>query len=201
MPGVGGFVLAGGRSSRMGRNKALLGVAGQALVVRQFRLVERAVGWARAVGPPEVLLPLGIAVVADDEPGAGPLAAIATALRVSPFCWNLIVAVDMPHLTHRWLAHLAAQAEQCGADVLIPRSPRGWEPLCAVYHRRCLASIRQTLAAGERSVQGWLQRVGELRVCPLEPEQWSPFDPDGNLFANLNTLADYEDLLRRGGCA
>ena len=99
------YCLAGGASSRMGRDKALLELGGVPLIVRTARLVEAVVGSATVVGDTAAIRALGLRTVADDWPGAGPLGGIATALRVSSAPWSLVVACDLPYLTKPWLEY------------------------------------------------------------------------------------------------
>jgi molybdopterin-guanine dinucleotide biosynthesis protein A len=129
MPGdkeTAGYILAGGESSRMGRAKALLEILGEPLVLRAARLLESVVGTATVVGGNGRYQPLGLRSIEDDWPGAGPLGAIATALRASEARWNLILACDLPYLTADWLQYLAGRAalaaaapETAGASLLI----------------------------------------------------------------------------------
>ncbi|HEV2385663.1 MAG TPA: molybdenum cofactor guanylyltransferase [Candidatus Acidoferrales bacterium] len=186
-----GFVLAGGASTRMGRNKALLNFAGEPLACRAARLVREAGLAVRLVGPPELYHRLGLETIADDRPGLGPLGAIATALAHSDRPWNLIVAVDLPHLTAGWLRALVARAAGSKADALVPRSDRGLEPLCAVYHRRCLPSILAALDRGVRKVTGGLDGPPPCRVEEIAPAEWKGYSGDADLFENINTPAEY----------
>ena len=190
---VAGFVLAGGASSRMGRNKALLELDGEPLVLRAARTISAAGMDVTVIGAPELYEPLGLAAVPDAEPGFGPLGGIATALAHSAREWNLVVAVDLPYLTPAWLAALAdrALAEQA-ADAILPRSERGLEPLSAVYHRRCLGPIRGALARGVRKVTEGLAGPPACRVMEIAPGEWNRVARGGLLFENINTPTDYE---------
>ncbi len=187
---VAAYILAGGASSRMGRNKALLELDGEPLVLRAARTISAAGMDATVIGPPALYEALGLAAVPDDEPGLGPLGGIATALAHSPRDWNLVVAVDMPYLTPAWLAALADRALAAdAADAILPRSERGLEPLSAAYHRRCLPPILGALARGLRKVTDGL---AGCRVEEIAPHEWKRFAPEGLLFENINTPADYE---------
>lgn len=192
---VAGFVLAGGESSRMGRDKALLELDGTPLVVRAARLIEPVVGAPPAViGRPESYRSLGLSAIGDDWPGAGPLGGIATALRASESSWNLIVACDLPYLTEAWLNFLVGRALRSGSDAVVPVSPRGAEPLCAMYHRRCASGVRLALGRLTRRVTDWLAGV---RVEQIEPIEWKDFDSEGLLFKNMNSPQDYEEAKAR----
>src|SRR5271155_912558 len=124
---VAGFILAGGESSRMGRDKALLELNGEPMILRAARLVETVAANPVIVGVPERFSALGLEVIADDWPAAGPLGGIATALRASRARWNLIVACDLPYLTKEWLEFVVARAHLSKADAIVPMNERGAE--------------------------------------------------------------------------
>jgi molybdopterin-guanine dinucleotide biosynthesis protein A len=187
---IAGFILAGGESSRMGRDKALLELDGVALVVRTARLVERVAETPTIVGAPDRLGALGFNVIGDEWPGAGPLGGIATALHASNAPWNLIVACDLPYLTKAWLEYLVVRALSSTADAVVPMNERGAEPLCAIYNRKCEPEIRAALERGTRKVTDGLDG---RRVENIEPAEWKVFDSDGLLFKNMNSPADYEE--------
>jgi molybdopterin-guanine dinucleotide biosynthesis protein A len=191
---VAGFILAGGKSSRMGVDKGLLEIGGVAVIVRTARLVASVAHSTRVVGGVERYRELGLNAIADDWTGAGPLGGVATALRASEAEWNLIVACDLPYLTRPWLEFLAQRARASAADAVVPMSVHGAEPLCAMYRTRCEVAIRGALEEGTRRVTEGLAR---LRVEYLEPAEWKCFDSEGLLFKNMNTPADYEDAKTR----
>jgi len=193
---LAGFILAGGESSRMGRDKALLELNGVALVARTARLVETVSGRPAIVGAPERLGGFGFTVISDDWPGAGPLGGIATALRATNASWNLIVACDLPYLTKAWLGHIVALALASAADAVLPMNERGAEPLCAMYQKKCEHVIRAALERGTRKVTDGL---AGLRVESIEPAEWKAFDSEGLLFKNMNSPADYEEAKARVG--
>jgi molybdopterin-guanine dinucleotide biosynthesis protein A len=191
---VAGFVLAGGGSSRMGRDKGLLELDGEALVVRAANLAASATGAPATIIGGTAYTPLGLRVVGDDLPGAGPLGAIATALRASVAPWNLIVACDLPYLTREWLEFLVDRALGSNADAVLPMNERGAEPLCAMYNKRGEQVIRGALNRGTRKVTDGLAGV---RVEYIEPAEWKAFDSEGLLFKNMNSPADYEEARAR----
>lgn len=187
---IGGFVLAGGQSSRMGRPKGLLVFAGEPLVVRMARLIESVSEPAIIVGPAAVYGDLGFRVVPDDRLDLGPLGGIATALRVTACGWNLVVGCDLPFLTREWLEFLVARAIASPADVVMPLNERGYEPLCAMYRQRAQAIIAQALDRGVRKITDGL---AGLTLATIAPEEWKGFDPQGRLFKNVNTPEDYDE--------
>jgi molybdopterin-guanine dinucleotide biosynthesis protein A len=179
-----GFVLAGGRSSRMGRDKALLPFRGATLLEHTAKVVRAAAGSVAVIGAPERYAAFGFTVAADDHPGLGPIGGIEKALAMTTAGWNLIVACDMPELTVAFLKQLLDAAEASAADCVIPTGAGGRpEPLCAVYHRRCLDLVRDAIARGERKLTAAFAqaRVQTLSGAPA-------------VFSNLNTPADFDRL-------
>jgi molybdenum cofactor guanylyltransferase len=179
-------VLTGGRSSRMGRDKALLPFRGGTLAQAVALKVANAAGSATLVGAPEIYGELGYPTLPDLYPGEGPLGAILTALAQSAVEWNLITACDMPAITVDLLTMLLETAERLDADALVPVGPSGrLEPLCAVYHRRTREPLEATFAAGTRRVSAALEAVRLVPLPMLEvswfqnvntPEEWSACD-------------------------
>ena len=191
---IAGFVLAGGESSRMGQDKALLELGGAPLVVRTARLVESVAGPATVIGNAELFAPLGLRAINDGWPGAGPLGGIATALGASAAPWSLVVACDLPYLTREWLAYEVARALASRADAVLPMNVRGAEPLSAIYHERAAPAIRSALAQGTRKITDALENVA---VEVIEPAEWKAFDSEGLLFKNMNSPEDYEEARKR----
>jgi molybdopterin-guanine dinucleotide biosynthesis protein A len=189
-----GFILAGGASSRMGRDKALLEVGDLPMLVRTARLLEPLVVSVTVIGPPESYAPLGLRVVPDDEPGLGPLGGLATALRISESECNLVVGCDLPYLPGAWLDWLLARAVESRGDAVVPESARGLEPLCAVYRARCAGTIRAAISRGERKLT---DAVSALRIDKVSQAEWGRFSPAGRLFTNMNTPEDYAEARAR----
>jgi molybdopterin-guanine dinucleotide biosynthesis protein A len=189
--GVAAYILAAGKSSRMGKDKALLDFGGTPLILHIASLAEPLTGAPVIVGPPDRYANLNLRVIPDDEPGIGPLGGIATALRDSREPWNLILGCDLPLLTSEWLAYLIDRALVSAADAIVPQSAAGAEPLCAMYRKSCEASIAKAIARGVRKVTGW---IAALKVERIEPHEWKAFDASGLLFRNLNSLKDIEEI-------
>lgn len=158
-------VLAGGRSARMGRDKAALALGGRTLLARQVAL-------AWALGPAAVwvsgraqaeLGDLSARGLPDDAPGLGPLGGVATVLGRVRAPHVLVVAVDMPALTAALLGRLLAR-RRAGVGA-VPRTRRGWEPAAAVYPRALAPAATAALAAGRRALRGLVEdgvRAGRL---------------------------------------
>lgn len=141
-----GFVLAGGNSSRMGRDKAKLPVASGSLVEAIAQKVKEAASTVSLVGPAARYRDLKIECIEDLRPALGPLAGIETALASRRAECNLIVACDMPNVEAVWLAHLIAEAQRSGARCLISKDAAGRiHPLCSVWTYECLPFVQHAL--------------------------------------------------------
>lgn len=177
-----GFVLAGGRSTRMGQDKALLAFHGQPLALHIANEVLAAAGEVTIIGNSLRHGGLGYPVVDDLEPALGPAGGLLTALTITDADWNLVVACDMPEVRGCDLAVLLQEAEACSGGCLVPREPAGrTHPLCAVYHRNCLPAL--TAAIHDKILK--MQEI----ILRLRPAFTSA--PDPSLFRNINTLEDW----------
>jgi len=179
-------ILTGGRASRMGgQRKSLLTVGGSPIIERQLAVLRQVAEPIFQVTSPNRTSDIGLAVVIDEFPERGALGGIYTAIVRSPHERTLVVACDMPFLDERFLAYMAALE----ADLVIPRSNRGYEPLCAIYSRTCAAPIRERIIRGELEAS----RLPEgVKVAEVSAETVAAYDPDGLLLVNVNTPHDYE---------
>jgi len=194
---VAGFVLAGGASARFGRDKALAEVGGKPMLERMIELLQRVAKPLRIVSAPNKYLAFKMKVVQDRWPGEGPLGGILTALHdtkaTSTCAWNLIIGCDMPFLTQEWLAFLCERARLSQAQVVIPRSAHGLEPLCACWRTDCAAILHKKFNTGTRKVT---EALKSLKLEELDEKDWKRFDTARRLFWNMNTQADYEEARR-----
>ena len=188
------FILAGGESSRMGRDKARLELGGVPLILRTARLVESVAAAPAIIGNPEAYRALGLRAIVDDFPGAGPLGGIVTALRAAATPWSFVVATDLPYLTSEWLEYLAARGLASSADAVMATNERGLQPLCAMYNERAEPPLRRAFERGTRSV---IAALREIRVEEIAPAEWNRFDSEGLLFKNMNSPEDYAEAKAR----
>ena len=193
-PQTEAFILAGGQSSRMGRDKALLEIGGKTLIERSASLCAPLVASVTLVGDPQRYAQFGLPALADRWPGAGPLGAIATALAGAHQAWCLVLACDMPNATSAWLEWLLTRAVKSPADCILAETDRGVEPLCAVYRAACAPTFATALDSGIRKVTDALA----LLNTEIIPENlWRKFSPAGDLFQNLNAWEDYLSAKQR----
>lgn len=203
---VDGWVLAGGASVRMGRDKALLTIGGRPMIAL-------ALDKLRALGP--ILSPApriagsrpdlaGFApVVCDNFPRCGPLSGIEAALTASSATLHLFLPVDMPELPVEFLVWMARRAEASGATATLPLLAGHSHPLCAVYGRSLLPGIRAALTTGDYKVRQAVEVAAggsidafevETLAAALVPETWPAAPPVTEWFRNLNTPEEYERL-------
>jgi molybdenum cofactor guanylyltransferase len=183
-----GFVLAGGQSQRMGRDKGLLPYHGTALVAHLAGIVQLALGAGASVsiiGEEERYRGLGYPAHADVVARSGPLGGVVTALKWTQSDWNLVVACDMPRLSETSLRSLVEVASGSRGVCVAASGPGGeMEPLCAVYHRRCLPTLEQALAERRLKMMDLLAELGaepvpfprEMLANVNTPEQWKDFE-------------------------
>jgi molybdopterin-guanine dinucleotide biosynthesis protein A len=183
-----GFVVAGGHSRRMGADKALLPWEGSTLL-------DHAIARLRAVCDEVVVLSgaerrytdRGLTVVVDRDPETGALGGVASGLETLEDGRGLFLGVDLPFVPVALLRHLVALAE--GWDAVVPASPEGPEPLCAVYARACREPVWRAVGEGRLKMTAFWPDV-RVRVVP--PEELRAFGDPSSLFRNLNTPDEYE---------
>jgi molybdenum cofactor guanylyltransferase len=195
-----GFVLAGGKSSRMGTgaDKAFLDFGGQTLLDRALAVMGTVCDCVTIVGDPAKFTEYGSSkygssksrsVVADIFPGCGPLAGIHAALLHSSAELNLILAVDMPFVSSELLAFLlkTATEEDNEAIITVPRTGKGLQPLCAVYRRDFSTVAEQALRAGKYKIDAAFSMVS-VRV--IEEAELAAAGFAEQSFFNVNTPQD-----------
>lgn len=183
-----GYVLTGGASRRMGRDKALLPYRGTVLARWVASRVEEAAGSVSLVGGGEKYVHLGYPVLDERFAGLGPLSGIEAALGRGAE-WSLIAACDMAGIESPWLVELLDVAPQGRHQAVYACGSAGRpEPLCAVYHRDCLPAVRRMLAAGELKVRSLLSRINALA--------WNAEWVDR--LRNVNTPEDWDAAEDRG---
>lgn len=180
-----GFVLAGGRSTRMGRDKALLPYHGTSLVEHMARTVEAAVGSVALIGDPARYASLGYPVYPDKFAGCGPLGGVYTALSVSKTDWNLILACDMPGVTADLLRRLTEVAVESNSNCVATAAgcTSDAEPLCAVYHRSCMPALLRAIEEKRFKMKDLVEEL-DSRTLPVE----------ASALANVNTPAEWANF-------
>lgn len=181
-----GVVLAGGRSRRMGRDKAALPIGGGSLASHAVTRLARICSEVALADAGRGLLP-GVPSLADG-PGRGPAAGILGAARFWPGRPLLVLACDLPAVPEGLLADLARSLD---ADWVVPRWQGGLEPLCAFYGPVALAALERRVAQGLFALHDLTLETG-LTVRYLEAERLAAHGRPEEAFRNLNTPEDLE---------
>ncbi len=180
------IVLAGGKSSRMGRDKALIPIQGIPLLQRVCGIAAQCADIVYIITPwPEryqhLLLP-NCHFIQEQPLSHGPLVGFYQGLAQVQTDWVLLLACDLPRLRvevlQTWIAELDTVTDE--AIAVLADHPLGWEPLCGFYRRRCLPQLLEFINQGGRSFQQWL-RQHPVQVLPL---------PEPQMLFNCNTPED-----------
>ncbi|HYN43284.1 MAG TPA: molybdenum cofactor guanylyltransferase [Thermoanaerobaculia bacterium] len=185
-----GFVLVGGLSRRMGRDKALLPLGGVPMALLQARKLERICGRAAFVGKePAPLAALGFPFVHDQSTERAALHGLLASLEWSPEELTIVLAADVPRVPETLLAELLARLEATGAPAVVPTAAGHPQPLCAAWSRAALPALRLAVAAGDLS----LRRVVEATHALVLSEEETTLLPGfaGGAFRNVNTPEEY----------
>jgi molybdopterin-guanine dinucleotide biosynthesis protein A len=183
-----GFVLAGGKSTRMGRDKAALALDGRTLLETALAVVRSVAKEVFILGPPEIYSSYGPAI-ADIFPRCGPLGGIHAALSHTKTFFNLIIAVDTPFVSAGLLAYLAERALASGAVVTTPEINGCTQPLCTVYSQDFLPLAGRALQAGNYKIVPLFPKDKTLVIAEAELAR---FAFTAEMFENLNTPEDLE---------
>jgi len=186
-------ILAGGRSRRMGKTKALLPYRGKPLIAHVYETVQPLFEDIFLVtNDPGIFDFLPCPKVADRIPGKGPISGVDAALRHSRNPHVLVVGCDAPFLSPSLLKLLAGKT--VGADLVIPYGPHGPEPLCAFYGKGCLPLIEDTLREGDFRLVALASR---LQARKVSLEEVAAADPGFLSFRNINTPGEYQALTEK----
>jgi molybdopterin-guanine dinucleotide biosynthesis protein A len=194
LPPASAVILAGGKSTRLGQDKALLRVDGQTLLTRTVHtlaaLSDDLVVVANYPNRYKALA-LPVRLVPDERPGFGSLMGIYSGLSAARQPHALVVACDMPFLNMDLLRYMLSLAH--GQDVVVPRLGDFMEPLHAIYSQACLLPIARQLEQERRQIIGFFDQV---QVRYVEEDEIDRFDPQHLSFVNVNTPQDWERVQR-----
>lgn len=191
-PEIAALILAGGKSSRMGRDKALIDYQGKPLLTRVcqvaagccssvYVLTSWPVRYQNIVSEQVHFLP-------ESEPGQGPLVALADGLTQIDAEWVLLLACDLPQLQPEILQNWLTQLTEVSQSILavVPSQESGWEPLCGFYRQAALTELKRFIQQGGRSFQTWLTQV-PVQALSLEGTTMK-------MLFNCNTPEDLQAL-------
>jgi molybdenum cofactor guanylyltransferase len=189
---ITGIVLAGGRSSRMGSNKALLQFAGKTLLEHALDLLRPYCDKLVISGDPAVYSNPGVEVWPDEIPGQAAMIGIYSCLRKSDSERSIILTCDMPLINPGLIEYLLHQ--DATREVVFPVHDDGkWEPLCAVYSKSLLNKMQAALEKKEYSLHRLIQQSNHLAVEIRNDHIF--YSPE--LFLNVNTPQDMVELNKR----
>jgi molybdopterin-guanine dinucleotide biosynthesis protein A len=188
------FILAGGKSTRMGADKAFVIFDGRTLLALALEVVRSVTSDVRIVGDASKFASFA-SVVEDEFRECGPLGGIHAALRASQTELNVVLAVDLPFVSAALLQYLIRRARECAsAGVTVAQAGGGWQPLCAVYRREFADAAEQALRAGRYRIDA-LFEAARTQVIGVEELEAAGFS--AKMFRNLNTREELEAA--RGG--
>jgi len=192
-PQLSGFVLAGGKSTRMGQDKAAVTLNGLTLLQHALTALREVCGDVSILGRHDLYGSLA-PVYEDIFPGCGPLSGIHAALSISKTQFNLIIAVDTPFLAPEFLSYLAQRAIESSAVVTTPEIDNYTQPLCTVYSLDFHSIAEQALRQGNYKIVPLFPKDRTLIIQEAELRQFA-FAAD--MFENLNTPEDLARARRR----
>jgi len=192
VPEMAVFILAGGKSTRMGADKAFVMLDGRTLLARAIELARSVTDDVRVVGDAAKFGAFA-PVVEDVFRECGPLGGIHAALRASATDLNLMLAVDLPFVSRGLIEYLITRARSSDAIVTVGRVGGGWQPLCAIYRREFAEVAEKALRQGRYKIDTLfdMQRAQVIGEDEVKAAGFS-----GELFRNLNTP---EELAEAGG--
>ncbi len=192
---ITGVILVGGKSRRMGRDKAFLQIAGKTLFERVLEVFRESFDRLVLVGDrPERFAGCGLPVLPDIYPESA-LGGLYTGLYHSATGHVFVSPCDLPFPNREMLLYLCSLRE--GFDAVVPKTAHGFEPLFALYAKGCLGPMREFLESGNFCAYGYYPRV---RVRYVQGEELARLDRDGRSFVNVNTPEEFEKI-KEGGSA
>lgn len=186
-----GILLAGGKNTRMGINKAFL-------EMDEARLIDRILAIFHKLFSETIIVtndPLSYTeftsatTVTDIYKNKGALGGIYSGLFFASEYYSFVTACDMPFLNKDLIIYLSQQVNK--HDIVVPLTSKGFQPLHAIYSKNCLTSIKKHIDAGKFKITGFYKG---LRVLTITEEALHPFDKNGQLFLNINTPKELELL-------
>ncbi|MBP1709717.1 MAG: molybdopterin-guanine dinucleotide biosynthesis protein [Deltaproteobacteria bacterium] len=186
-----GVILAGGESTRMGKNKAFIEINGQRIIDRTVFLFREIFDDVLLVtNTPLDYLELNVKIVTDLVPGKGSLGGVYTGLFFSSSPKAFFVGCDMPFLDRRVIHYFLSLAPT--ADIVVQRTKDYWEPLHAIYPRTLLKPIERLFQQGELTI---FKAYQGMKVREVSEEELKPYDPDLHTLSNFNTPEELKNLL------
>lgn len=186
-PDISGFILAGGKSSRMGTDKALLNIQDEPLLRRMIGLIVPFCRDVAVSGQNPGYAVFGTPMIPDLYAGCGPIAGIYSCLEYAGTDWNLIISVDAPFVNHELIGFLISEIGD--SDCIVPRHSGGYEPLVGLYHKRIIPVIEEMIKKGDYKLMNLLSKLN-TRFLDCDPL----IRKYPRLFTNINRPEDYNSI-------
>lgn len=178
-----GVILSGGKSTRMGGNKAFIEIEGTPIIQRIQTLFERLFDEIIIVtDQKELFSNLNAKIYLDLIPNRGVLGGLYTGLFFSSFPFSFCVACDMPFLKESVIKYLIKNIED--SDVIVPKTKDGLQPLHAIYSKNCLEPIKKIIELGKYKIVDFYPMV---KVKIIDEHEFFSLDPMRESFINVNT--------------
>ena len=189
---ITGIILAGGKNSRMGDNKAFLKIDGIRLIDNILSVYQRIFSEIFiATNDPLLYIQFPkINIVTDIYKGKGSLGGIYTGLFYAKYDYSFIAACDMPYLNADFILFMIDQIDR--HDIIVPELPEGFQSLHAIYSRHCLPAINKMILEDRLKISGLYK---EMRLLKITEDKIKPFNIDRRLFFNINTPEDFNSSI------
>lgn len=184
---ITGFILAGGKSRRMGTNKAFLMFQNVPLLKHMIMLIEPVCHEVFVSGRATGYDVFNVPIIPDLFSDCGPIAGIYSSLNHSESDWNLLVSVDVPFVNEELFRHLILHSGE--SDCIIPKHASGVEPLVGLYHRRILPVVEEMIGNGDYKLMDLLARLNTRFLDCNDLVTKYP-----RLFLNVNCPEDYRSI-------
>jgi len=180
---LSGIILSGGKSIRMGENKAFIEIEGIPIIKRIQNLFERLFHEILIItNQKELFSDMNVKIYSDLIPNQGVLGGLYTGIFFSSFKYSFCVACDMPFLNKHVIQYLIKNIQE--NDVIVPKTKDGLQPLHAIYSKNCLEPIKKIIDMGEYKV---INLYPMVKTKIIEENEFSNLDPTRKSFININT--------------
>jgi molybdopterin-guanine dinucleotide biosynthesis protein A len=186
-PEMVGFVMAGGKSSRLGRDKALLKIQDKTLLQRMIELINPFCETVSISGQNAQYEVFGVEMIPDLHPDCGPISGLYSCLRSSAKEWNLFISVDVPFVNHELITLLISNISN--QNCIVPQHQGGIEPLIGLYNKRAIPAIEKMIEAGEYKLMNLLSTQNtDFIDCNSLIKNYP------RLFMNINRIEDFRSI-------
>jgi molybdopterin-guanine dinucleotide biosynthesis protein A len=189
---ITGIILSGGKSIRMGENKAFIQIEGVPIIKRIYDLFKELFQEVIIVtNQKDLFSNFNSKIYSDIIPGKGALGGLYTGIFFSSFQHSFCVACDMPFIKRSLVQYLIESIDN--ADVIVPRTSDGLQPLHAIYSKNCLDPMRRMIDQGKSKI---IDIYSEVNVKIVDEKDFHCFDPRGESFINVNTPEELQSIRR-----